>query len=425
MHVHRYVLHGAAAALVVVGLAAQVARPLAPSLGALPAPSRWFDPAYLAQAAEYRRPLYAVALVMLGVRMAVPCLVAFTGRGHRVADRIVERIGPHRPARAAACVVIVVVALTDLALLPLEFWGRYVHEGAFGLRTQGLAGWARDWAVSAGLAWVAVGAATLGGWTLARRLERLWPPVVALGATALTALLMLAAPRVIEPLFFHTRPLEPGPVRTEVEQLLARADLRVDQILVADASRRTTKENAYASGFGTTRQVVLYDTLLAERTPAEVGLVLAHEFGHLRHADDVRGALLGGAGAVALVYGLAALVRWRAATGRQDGQADPRAAAVVVAVAVLAGALGMPLQLAFSRRAEAAADLASLDLTADPATYERVHIDLARANLADPAPPGWVTALWMTHPSTVARLKMGERWPLPAGRVRRGAGSMQ
>jgi STE24 endopeptidase len=409
--VRRNVLHGAAAALVLAGLAAQLTQPLAPSLSALPSPNRWFDPAYLARAAAYWHPRYAAALVMVGVRVAVPCIVTFTGRGRRVVDRIVERIGPHRPARAAACVVVVVVALTDLLLLPLKFWVGYVHEGIFGFRTQGVAGWARDWAVSVGLAWVAVGAAALGAWTLARRVAQLWPPVVALSAAGLIALLTLAAPRVIEPLLFHTRPLEPGFVRTKVEQLLARADLRVDQILVADASRRTTKENAYVSGLGATRQVVLYDTLLVGRTPAEIGLVVAHELGHLRDADDVRGALLGGAGAVVLVYGLAALIRWRVATGRQDGQADPRAAAVVVAVAVLASVLGTSVHSAFNRRAEAAADLASLDLTADPATYERAHIDLTRANLADPAPPGWVTVLWMTHPSPVARLEMGKQWP--------------
>lgn len=414
MRIYRYLPHAAAAALVVAGLAAQVVRPLAPDLGVLPPPSHWFDPTELAQAAAYRQPLYAAALVTLGIRVAVPCLVAFTARGRGIVDWIVERIGPHRPARAAACVVVAVVALTDLALLPLTFWSGYVHEGAFGFRTQGLAGWARDWAVTTGLALGVIGGVVLAGWRIAWRLERLWPPVIGLGAAALVALIALAAPLAIEPLFVQTRPLEADPIRAEVERVLARTDMRIDRILVGDASRRTTKENAYVSGLGATRQVVLADTLLAERTPAEVGLVLAHELGHLRAADDIRGALLAGAGMVVLVYGLAALVRWRAATGRQSGQTDPRAAAAVVAVAVIAGVLGTPLQLASSRRAEAAADLVSLDLTADPATYQAVHIGIARANLADPAPPGWVMALRMTHPPTVARLEMGERWPFPA-----------
>ena len=402
--------------MVIAGLAAQVARPLAPDLGSLPPPTRWFDPAYLARAAAYRQPLYAAAIVALVVRVAVPWLVALTARGRRVVDWIVDRIGAHRPARAAACVAVAVVALTDLMLLPLAFWTDYVHERAFGFQAQAPSGWARDWAVTTGLGLIAAGGIALGGWMIARRLQRSWPPVVALGATGLLLLFALAAPLAIEPLFIQTRPLEAGPIYDEVERILARADMRVERIVVGDASRRTTKQNAYVSGLGSTRRVVLSDTLLVEQAPAEVGLVLAHEFGHLLAADDVRGALLGGAGMVVLAYALAALVRWRAATGRQDGQADPRAAAVVVAVAVLVGVLGAPLKLIASRRAEAAADLASLNLTADPATYRAVHLNIAHANLADPAPPGWVAALRMTHPSTVARLEMGERWPFLAGR---------
>ena len=408
------VLHGVAVVLVVAGLAAQVVGPAPPDLGAIPAPSRWFDSAYLARAAAYRRPLYATALLALVVRVAIPCLIAFTKRGQRAVDWIVGRVGPHRPARAAASVVLVVVVLTDLVLLPLAFWDSFIHEGAFGFRTQGLLGWARDWTVTAVLGWLVVGGVVLGGWALVRRLEWLWPPVVGLGAAGLIMLFALTSPLIIEPLFLRTRLLEAGPIRAEVQRILVRADVQIDRILVGDASRRTTKENAYVSGLGGTRQVVLFDTLLTERTPAETGLVLAHELGHLRHGDIIRAALLAGAGAITLMYGLAVLLQWRATTGRQEDQADPRAAAVVVTVAVLATVLGMPLALVFSRRAEAAADLYALNLTADPATHEALQINLARANLADPAPPGWVTALWMTHPSTVARLEMGRRWPFPA-----------
>lgn len=405
-------VHGAAAVLLVVGLVAQVVRPLAPELGSLPDPTRWFDAAYLARARAYRYPLYAAGVVALVAGVAIPCLVALTAPGRGLVERIVQKVGAGRPARAAATVMVAVVALTDLVLLPVSFWAGFVHEGAYGFRTQGLAGWTRDWVVAAGLSWAAVGALALAGWTLVRRLPRWWAPVAGLGAAALTATLTLAAPLVLEPLFFDTRPLEPGPVRAEVEQVLTRADARVDQILVADASRRTTKQNAYVSGLGATRRVVLYDTLLSGRTPDEVALVIAHELGHVRHADVARAVLLAGAGAVVLAYGLAVLVRWRAATGRQDGEADPRAAAVVVAVVVLASVLVMPLERAVSRRAEAAADLAALNLTADPATFIAMNAGLARANLADPIPPPFVKALWMTHPSALARLAMGERWPL-------------
>jgi STE24 endopeptidase len=87
----------------------------------------------------------------------------------------------------------------------------------------------------------------------------------------------------------------------------------------------------------------------------------------------------------------------------------------MAAVAVL-GVAGLPLQQAVSRRAEAAADLAALEITRDPATFVAAKRGLAQANLSDPAPPGWVYVLWSSHPTPAARLEMGERWPhLTAG----------
>ncbi|MGH8929233.1 MAG: M48 family metalloprotease [Egibacteraceae bacterium] len=407
----RALAHGAAAALVVAGLAAQVFRPLAPELGLLPLPERWFDAAHLERVAAYHRPLYAVALVALAVRVVVPCLAAFSKLGRRHVESMVVRVGARRPARAAAAVIVAVVALTDLVLLPIAFWAGYVHERAFGFQTQGPAGWFRDWALATAISWLTVALLALAGWTLVRRLPGSWPAAAGLTGAVLTAVIALGSPLVLEPLFLNTRSLEPGPVRAEVGRVLGAADLEVGQILVADASHRTTKENAYVSGLGATRRIVLYDTLLAGRSPPEVGIVLAHELGHVRNADLVRAVLLAGAGTVTLIYALAALVRWRARGGRQDGQADPRAAAVALAAVVIAGVLAMPIQQAASRRIEAAADLAALNLAQDPSTYVSMNLGLARSNLTDPAPPAWVTFLWKSHPPPVARLAMGERWP--------------
>jgi STE24 endopeptidase len=112
-------------------------------------------------------------------------------------------------------------------------------------------------------------------------------------------------------------------------------------------------------------------------------------------------------------YAVAWLLRWRVRRGRQAGQADPRAAALVVALVVGLQVVTTPFQLFVSRRAEAAADLAALDLTEDPQTYADLHLGLARANLADPDPPGWVYSLWYTHPTISARLELGRRWPFP------------
>lgn len=403
-------LHAAAAVVVVLGVLAEVVRPLAPALVPPADAGRWFDAAYRARAAAYHDPRYLVALAGLVLTVTIPLVAAWAPAGRRVIDRLVDRVGAHRPARAAAVVVLAVVVATDVLLLPLTFWAGFVHEGRWGFRTQGLLGWARDWLVAVVPGWLAVVVLALLGWTLARRLPRAWPPVAGLLGTALGAVVVLVAPLVLEPLRFDTVPLQEGAVRDAVEQVLARAGQPVEQIVVADASRRTTKQNAYVSGLGTTRRVVLYDTLVDGQPPDVVAMVLAHELAHDRHADLARSTLLGGAATVAGAYALSALLRRRTRRGRQDAVADPRAAAVVVAIAVMLATVSLPLQALVSRRAEAAADLGSLQLTDDPATFVALHERLAVANLADPDPPWWVYRLWFSHPTPPARLAMGARY---------------
>lgn len=406
--------HAVAGVLVAAGVLAQLVRPLAPDLGPPLEPATWFDPAHLEAVERYRAPRYAVAAIALAVRLAVPLLLALSAAGRRVVARVVERVGPHRPARAAAVVVLLAVVATDVLVLPLAFWSGFVHEGAYGFRTQGLGGWTADWLLVRLPSWLAVAGVVLVGYTLARRLPRAWPPVAAVAGGLLVAATVFAAPVLLEPLTLRTAPLPPGDVRDEVERILAGAGERVDAILVADASRRTTKVNAYVSGLGATRRVVLYDTLVASRSPEEIGLTLAHELGHHRNGDVPRGVAGGAAATAALTYVLAYVARRRVAAGRQEHVADPRGAAVMLAVVAVLSAASLPLQQAVSRRAESAADYASLQITRDPATYLAAKHELAISNYADPTPPWWAYLLWYTHPTVTERLTMGERWsPTP------------
>ncbi|HUH08044.1 MAG TPA: M48 family metalloprotease [Egibacteraceae bacterium] len=401
--------HAAAVGLLVVGLAAVLVRPLAsltPPGGAL----AWFDADHLQLVRAYREPRYVVGLVALLAGVAIPLVIALTPAGRRLSNRLVARIGLARPARAAAAVVLAVVVVIDVALLPLAFWSSYVHEGAYGFRTHGLGGWAYDWLVTRAPAWLAAGALALGGYALMRRFPHAWPPLAGLAAAGLTAVLVFASPLILEPLLFRTAPLPDGPAREAIQRVVERADAEIHTLLVADASRRTTKHNAYVSGLGQTRRVVVWDTLLADQTPDDVAMVVAHELGHHLHADVLRNTLFAGAGAVAVAYALAALLRWRTRRGGQESPADPRAAVVALAAILVLNAASLPVQSWASRRAEAAADYASLNLTADPDTYLQMHTSLARANLSDPQPPMWVYLLWFSHPSSAQRLRMGESW---------------
>lgn len=407
--------HVVAAAIIIVGVAAQLVRPLAPDLGPAPPPGRWFDPQLLQLVRAYRSPLYLAGLVALGVRVGAPALIAWTAPGRRLVDRVVMRVGERRPAPAAAVVGLIVAVATDLLLLPLAFWAGYVHEGRFGFRTQGLPGWSYDWLVSQLPGWLVLVFALAAGTAVVRRMPRAWPPVVGVGGAVLGSVVVLLSPLLLEPLWFDLRPLPPGPTRVEVQRVLDRSGERAGRLLVADASRRTTKQNAYVSGVVGTRRVVLYDTLVRQGPPRRVGMVLAHELGHERHADVLRATLLSGAGAVAGAYCVALVLRRRVRGGRQASQADPRAVPVVLATVAVLSVAALPVQALVDRRAEAAADLAALRITRDPTVFMRMNASFARANLSDPAPPAWAYVLWSSHPSTSARLAMGRWWRVTHG----------
>ncbi|HVM19787.1 MAG TPA: M48 family metalloprotease, partial [Egibacteraceae bacterium] len=389
---------------------AQVWRPLAPDVGPGAAPLTVFDPAFLAEAAAYRRPLYVAAAAAVAVRLGMLAAIALSPIGRRLVRRLVDAVGPDRPATAAAAVATGAVVAADLAVLPLALWAGYVHDGIFGLRTQGLGGWAYDWLVAHGPVWLAVAVGTAVGYRVARRIPRSWAPVGGLAVGVLGGLVVFVSPVVLEPLTYRFTPLPDGPVRTEVERVLATADARVEAVVVADASRRTTRQNAYISGLATSRRVVLYDTLVDQRRPDEVGVVVAHELAHDRHGDLPRMVALTVAGAVLTAYVLRWSLSRRIAAGRQATVTDPRGAAIVVLIIVVLTTVSAPVQSVISRRAEAAADVGSLQLGGDPDAFRRMHVALTRANLSEPRPPRLVTWWWGSHPPTMQRLALADWW---------------
>lgn len=393
--------------VVIAGVLAVTVRPLAPDLGPLPDPARWFPRAVLERVAAYRGPVRVANVVGVVVDIAVPVLVAVTPWGRRVVARIVGRVGRQRPVSAATAVIVTVIALTAVARLPLSVWA-YVHARRFGLSTQTPAGWAGDWAIELAIVVVSVAVVAVVGYGLLSRWPDRWLLVVAPSALVTLAAATLAMPLVVEPLRFDVTPLPAGPVREALTPVLSAADQPRTPLLVADASRRTTRQNAYVAGVAGTRRIVLYDTLL-ERPPSQVALVVAHELSHERNRDLARGIAAGAAGMWLLAVVVDLVLRWRVTRGREPHVADPHAAGVVAAVVVVTMVATMPLGAWASRRAEAAADLGALRLSGATAAHCAVQLGLVERNLSDPAPPTWERLWWWTHPPAVSRLELATR----------------
>ena len=366
-----------------------------------------FPPEYVERARRYHRPLYLALLLDLVLGLALAALLAFAWPG----DRLYDATGGGWALRALEFTALV-VAVSTAVRLPLSFWRGYLHERRWGFSTQGLRGWLTDQAKGFALGLVLIEAAILGFLTLVHALPRWWPLATAAAAAALVLLLSFLGPVVFEPVFNKFEPLADEELARELRALAAEAGVPVRDVLVADASRRTKKVNAYVSGFGATRRVVLYDTLLEKSDSREIRLVVAHELGHRRLRHIVQGTALGMAGAALTVVVLWALLR------RQDvldaigatGPGDPRVVPFLMLVATALELVGLPLRTALSRRWERQADRFSLELTQDPEAFEKVHRELAEANLSDVDPPRALYLVLFTHPTPPERVEEARRF---------------
>jgi STE24 endopeptidase len=352
----------------------------------------------VARAARYHRARYLSFGAGTGLAAAVLAVLAWAPVGRSLWG-LVDGLGWAGSAAAWAAVVVVVA---DLVQLPLATWRGLTRERAWGFSRQTTRGWLADRGKGLAVSVLLTAAAWTGAVGLARAFPGWWPAAAGLALAAGVLVLSFVAPVVLEPLFNRFQPLEDEQLAAELLALGEQAGVPLRHVLVADASRRTTKVNAYVSGFGRTRRVVLYDTLLAAAGAPEVKLIVAHELGHRRDRHVLKGTLLAMAGAVVAVLVLWATLGTRVASPRELPQA-----LLVFAVFEL---VGLAPAAALSRRWERRADRCSLELTGDLEAFERAHVELARGNLSDLAPPRLVYLLLFTHPTPPERLAFGRAW---------------
>lgn len=346
----------------------------------------------------------------MALGLVVALVLGFTPLGARLVSLAGRPFGGHWLAQAVLGGLLVVL-VGELLGLPFAAWRQGVVR-RYGLVTQGWSGWAVDllkaYAIGALLATVVL----VGFFTITRLAPRWWWAWGAAGAAALVVLLSFVFPVLVEPVFNRFTPMPDGPLRSDLITMAERDGVPVTDVLVADASRRTRAVNAYVSGLGPTRRIVVYDTLLAEAPPVEVKAIVAHELGHARDGDVATGTLIGAFGSAATVCALYLLGSWTPLLRRAgvESISEPRAVALLLAVAALAGLVAGPLQNVVSRRMESRADAHSLDLTADPATFEAMQGRLALVNLSDVDPHPVEYLLLSSHPSTVERMAAARAW---------------
>jgi STE24 endopeptidase len=335
----------------------------------------------------------------------------------RIASRFVGASGPTDLRAVAAAALAIALMLVAYVVLRVPFaWVRgYALEHAWGLSTQSVHAWLWDWAkglaVSVAVFTVALAAVV----TVRSYLPSLWPVAAWATTSAVIALAVLVWPVVVDPLFHAFRPVDEPELVERVRAVAGRAGLEVGDVLWVDAHTKTRRTNAYFTGLGATKRIVLYDTLRDDLGAIdaarldEIETIVAHEAGHWKHGHMWKGTLLSIAalGAFfALVWGVTRVGgAWLPAPGLPGGA---RLAPAVLLAALVAELVSMPVANAVSRRWERTADREALALSSSPEAFVRAEVELARRNISE-IEPGSLTVFWLySHPPVLERIRMGE-----------------
>ncbi|MEO6714502.1 MAG: M48 family metallopeptidase [Mycobacteriales bacterium] len=370
---------------------------------------RDFSSAEFAREKAYRSDVRPPAYAGMLVGLLVAAVLGLTPIGARIVTAAARPFGGGWWV-AAVIGGIAITIIGRLATLAFDGASERVRR-RYGLSTQSWSSWLVDQAKALAIAAVLLVITLSVFYALARRTPRHWWAWAAGAGVVLVLATSFVYPVVIEPVFNKFTSMPPGPLRDSLMKLAAEDGVPVRDVLVADASRRTTALNAYVSGFGSTRRIVVYDTLVTSAPQREVELVVAHELGHAERQDVLVGTAIG-ALALAATMPLLWLLLTPGLLRRAGATAvgDPRSVALLMFIIALMTLVTTPIGALVSRRVEARADVHSLDLTRDAQSFVEVERRLALTNLSDLEPNPIVYGLFFTHPSTPERIALARTW---------------
>jgi STE24 endopeptidase len=298
--------------------------------------------------------------------------------------------------------------LAGIALgIPFSYYSTFHIENRFGFNTTSIKLWRSDLVKSAFIGILFTMALAGGALAIVQYSPRLWWLWAWSFFALVTLFLLYLSPYVIEPLFNKFEPVRKAGLEEEIRALLAKAGLSVSRVLQVDASRRSRHSNAYFTGIGRVKRIVLYDTLLEQMSHGEILAVLAHEVGHWKKGHIWKRLLFMEAGGLAVIYAAFRLLAWGGLPGLLGLSQGSFAAQTVILgfIGALAAFPFTPLGSWLSRRHEWEADRFACDLTGVPESLATALIKLSRENLANLHPHPLYARFYYSHPPVVERVR--------------------
>jgi len=317
------------------------------------------------------------------------------------------------PVSGGICFFLILTWVEALLGIPLDLYGTFGIEARYGFNTTTVRLWVIDFlksqALGAVLLAILVGVAF---WLILWSPGRWWLWVWAFMAL-FSLFMMFISPYVIEPLFNRFEPVtEPG-LEDEIRALMEKAGLRVGRVTQMDASRRSRHSNAYFTGIGRVKRIVLYDTLISQMTHGEIVAVLAHEIGHWKRGHIWKRLVWAEVAAFAGSWISYQLLNWPGLPGVLGLTGTPSLSARMVVLGFVASLALFPLTPFLSWRSrchEWEADRFAADLTGRSGDLASAMVKLSAENLSNLFPHPWYAAFYYSHPPAVERVETLRKW---------------
>jgi len=299
--------------------------------------------------------------------------------------------------------------------IPFGLYDTFRIENRYGFNNTTPRMWLADLVKSTAVSVILLSLVTLGGFAIVRFSPGFWWLWVWGFFAAVSIFIMYLSPYVIEPLFNKFEPVQEEGLEDEIRALLAKTGLKVSRVMQMDASRRSGHSNAYFTGIGRVKRIVLYDTLLKQMTHGEVLAVLAHEIGHWKKGHIWKRLVMTELLGLASCYLAYRLTAWGGLPALLGVPIASFAAQLVILafIGTIAAFPFTPLSSWLSRRQEREADRFAANLTGEPAALASSLIKLSRENLSNLHPHPLYASFYYSHPPVVERVRqlMGRQNP--------------
>jgi len=304
------------------------------------------------------------------------------------------------------------IALTTALTFPYSMYVGFTREHEYALSNQTYDQWFSEYLIGGAVGMVIGGIFLTVLYAIIRRAPNTWW-IWGAGATSVFfALMALAAPVFISPLFNDYKPMREGQLKQEILSLARSNGIPVTDVFEVDASRQSKRISANVQGFLGTTRISLNDNLLSRSTPAEVRAVMAHEMGHyvLGHINE----MIAYASILALIafgfvqWGFHALHRVFGSLWGVRDIADPAGFAAISALLSVVGLLLTPVQNSIIRTNEAEADIFGLNAAREPDGFATIALKLSEYRKLDPTQ--WEEFVFFDHPSGRSRISMAMHW---------------